>query len=58
MMIAVITPEHDNGVIRVRTFPESVEDAPHHGIRIAHAGKVAMDGIVHRIQVLQFPEDS
>ena len=54
----MVTPENDDGVVRVGTFLQSIEDTTNHGIGITDVGQVAMDGIVPGIQRLQLLNDA
>ena len=49
----MITPQHHNGIIGIGAGLQSIEHPPHHGIGIAHAGQVSVDGVINRIEALE-----
>ena len=57
-VVAVVTPKHDDGVVRVGTFLQSIEDTAEHGVGITDAGKVAMNRIVPGIEGFKFLYDA
>ena len=54
----MVTPKDDDGVVRVGTFLQSIEDTAEHGVGITDACKVAMNGIVPGIEGFKLLYDS
>ena len=53
VVIAMITPQHHNGIIGIGAGLQSIENPPHHGVGIAHAGQVSVDGVIDRIEAFE-----
>ena len=58
MMITVIAPEHDEGIVGMRAGFQRIQYTADHGIRITYTGEVAMDRVIHGLQRLQLFMDS
>ena len=54
----MVTPENDNGVVRIGALLKGVQYASNHGVGITYVGEVSVYGIVPGIQRLQFLEDT
>ena len=52
----MVTPENDNGVVRIGALLKGVQYPSNHGVGITYVGEVAVYGIVPGIQRLQFLE--
>ena len=50
MMIAVIAPEYHEGVVGIRAGVQCIQHAADHGVGVADAGEVSVDGVVHGLQ--------
>ena len=53
VVIAMITPKDDDGVVIVRACFECIENSPHHRIGIADAGEVPVNRIIDRVEFLE-----
>ena len=54
----MVTPENDDGVVRVGTCFKGVENPANHGVGITDVCKVAVNGILNRIEIFKFLVDS